>query len=187
MTRSAHCDPVARRSHRALNADNGCFVVWLGATSCHVPRCRPRHDIDEGGATVLDISSFSRAECGRVLARSTGQCEPCLGGHGLIPGGNCMRTGRCPFRSQFAEGQRPFRRARYECSAMCRVPFVGRRSNKKEVCTKYTLWASDWGVLGSDRVGFRMFPGESSVCRVGNAVRVPPRAQHSPSSEGFLL
>lgn len=37
--------------------------------------------------------------------------------------------------------------------------------------------------FGSGRAGFPMFPGESSVCGRGNAVRVPPRAQHSPSSE----
>jgi hypothetical protein len=58
---------------------------------------------------------------------------------------------------------------------------------QKNVWTMSTLWASDRVVHRSDRAGFRMFPGESSVCKGWNAVRVPPRAQHSPSSEGFLL
>jgi hypothetical protein len=55
------------------------------------------------------------------------------------------------------------------------------------VCTLCTLLPSDWVVEGSDRVGFRMFSREFSVCKGWNAVRVPPRAQQFPSSEGFLL
>ena len=55
------------------------------------------------------------------------------------------------------------------------------------VCTMCTLWASDWAVWVSDRAGFRMFPGLPNVCKGWNAVRVPPRAQHIPSSEGVLL
>ena len=50
-----------------------------------------------------------------------------------------------------------------------------------------TLWASDWVVLGSDRAGLRMFSRVPSVCKGWDPVRVPPRAQHDPSSEGFLL
>jgi hypothetical protein len=50
-----------------------------------------------------------------------------------------------------------------------------------------TLLASDWAVHGLDRAGFRMFSGIPSVCRGGNAVRVPPRAQQIPSSEAILL
>jgi hypothetical protein len=50
-----------------------------------------------------------------------------------------------------------------------------------------TLWASDRAVHRSDRAGFRMFPRVPSVCKGWNAVRVPPRAQHDPSSEGFCF
>jgi hypothetical protein len=58
---------------------------------------------------------------------------------------------------------------------------------RKRVCTLCTPWASDWVVPGSDRAGFRMFSGLPSVFKAWNTVRVPPRAQHDPSSEGFLL
>jgi hypothetical protein len=58
---------------------------------------------------------------------------------------------------------------------------------KKRVWTMSTLLASDWAVHRSDRAGFRMFPRESSVRKGWNAVRVPPRARHNPSPEGFLL
>jgi hypothetical protein len=37
-----------------------------------------------------------------------------------------------------------------------------------------------------DWTGLAMFPRESRVCRGWKAVRVPPRAQHSPSSEGVF-
>ncbi len=53
------------------------------------------------------------------------------------------------------------------------------RADNFGVCTLSTLWASDRAVLESDRAGFRMFPGEPSVCGGGNAVRVPPRARVS--------
>ena len=61
-------------------------------------------------------------------------------------------------------------------------------SGKKEVWTLLsTLLASDWAVYRPDWLGLPMFPRESSVYMGWNAVRVPPRAQHFPSSEGFLL
>lgn len=50
-----------------------------------------------------------------------------------------------------------------------------------------TLFVSDCLVEHSDYFGFRMFSRVPSVYKAGNAVRVPPRAQHTPSSEGFLL
>jgi hypothetical protein len=42
-------------------------------------------------------------------------------------------------------------------------------------------------VLVPDWAGLAMFSGEWQVFRGWNLVRVPPRAQHSPSSQGFLL
>jgi hypothetical protein len=54
---------------------------------------------------------------------------------------------------------------------------------KREVCTKYTLRASDWVVLVPDWPGFLMFPREPCVCGGRNAVRVPPRAQCFRRSE----
>jgi hypothetical protein len=65
------------------------------------------------------------------------------------------------------------------------VPFPPRcQWQKRGVCTMCTPQASDWAVHRSDWVGLRMFSGVPSVCKVWNAVRVPPRAQHDPSSEG---
>jgi hypothetical protein len=58
---------------------------------------------------------------------------------------------------------------------------------KKEVWTLSTLFASDWAGHRPDWLGFRMFSGLPSICRGRNAVRVPPRTQHIPSSERFLL
>jgi hypothetical protein len=59
--------------------------------------------------------------------------------------------------------------------------FLGRRRPANSgAWTLSTLWASDWAGLRSDRAGFRMFPREPSVCRVWNAVRVPPRARVFP-------
>jgi len=50
-----------------------------------------------------------------------------------------------------------------------------------------TPFASDPDVQAMDCFGFRMLLGVPSVCKAWNAVRVPPRAHHIPSSEGFLL
>ena len=50
-----------------------------------------------------------------------------------------------------------------------------------------TLLVSDRVLLPSDYFGFRMFSRVPSVCKGWNTVRVPPRARHIPSSEGFLL
>ena len=49
-----------------------------------------------------------------------------------------------------------------------------------------TLSASDWPVQPPDWPGFRMFPPLPSIHKAKNRVRVPPRARHNPSSEGFL-
>ena len=59
--------------------------------------------------------------------------------------------------------------------------------DKKGVCTLCTLWASDWGVLGADRVGLGMFPGLPSVYKGRNPVRVPPRARITPRQRGFCF
>ncbi len=49
-----------------------------------------------------------------------------------------------------------------------------------------TLLASDWVVLVPDWLGFGMFSGVPYVCRGWKAVRVPPRAQQIPPSEGIF-
>ena len=58
-----------------------------------------------------------------------------------------------------------------------------RKANKR-VWTLSTLCLSDWGVHRSDRAGFGMIPGNPSVPKAWNHLRVPPRARHTPSSEG---
>ncbi len=63
---------------------------------------------------------------------------------------------------------------------------TGKKLGKKEVWTMSTLLASDRVVYRSDWAGFGMFSGVPSVCRGWNAVRVPPRAQQIPSSEGIF-
>ena len=50
-----------------------------------------------------------------------------------------------------------------------------------------TPWASDRVVLATDWAGLAMFPGEFSVCKGWNPVRVPPRAQCFRSSAAFLV
>ena len=47
-----------------------------------------------------------------------------------------------------------------------------------------TLSASDWPVQPPDWPGFRMFPRDPGNSKARNRVRVPPRAQQTPSSEG---
>ena len=59
-----------------------------------------------------------------------------------------------------------------------------RRQGQKEVWTMSTLSASDWPVQPPDWPGFRMFPPLPSNDEAWNPVRVPPRARHTPSSEG---
>jgi hypothetical protein len=50
-----------------------------------------------------------------------------------------------------------------------------------------TLFVSYWAKQPSDWLGFRMFSRVPGVCKGWNVVRVPPRAQCFPSSEGLLL
>jgi hypothetical protein len=50
-----------------------------------------------------------------------------------------------------------------------------------------TLFASDRVGQPPDCPGLRMFPPLPIVSGPQNRVRVPPRAQYDPSSEGFLL
>lgn len=50
-----------------------------------------------------------------------------------------------------------------------------------------TPGASDSVVLAADRFGLGMFTREWRIFKGWHPVRVPPRAQHDPSSEGFLL
>ncbi len=49
-----------------------------------------------------------------------------------------------------------------------------------------TLLPSDWAVHRPDWLVLPMFSRVPGVSKAGNAVRVPPRAQHSPSSEGVF-
>jgi hypothetical protein len=49
-----------------------------------------------------------------------------------------------------------------------------------------TLSASDWPVQPPDWPAFRMFPLDPSNDKAKNHVRVPPRARHTPSSEGVF-
>jgi hypothetical protein len=65
--------------------------------------------------------------------------------------------------------------------------FWGRGLDQKRVCTMCTLWALDRVVLVADWAGLRRFSGEWRKFKGWNPVRVPPRAQHDPSSEGSLL
>ena len=52
--------------------------------------------------------------------------------------------------------------------------------------TVSTLLLSDWVVYRSDWAVLGTFSGVPCVSAAWNAVRVPPRAQHSPSSEGVF-
>ena len=49
-----------------------------------------------------------------------------------------------------------------------------------------TLLRADRTVKPAECPGFGMFLQVPSVCQGGNAVRVPPRAQQIPSSEGIF-
>lgn len=55
------------------------------------------------------------------------------------------------------------------------------------VCTMCTPWTSERVVPVPVWAGLRRFAGEWRIFNCWNPVRVPPRAQHIPSSEGFLL
>lgn len=59
--------------------------------------------------------------------------------------------------------------------------------SKERVWTMSTLIAPDRIVQPPDWPGFRLFPRDPSDSKAWNRVRVPPRARHNPSSEGFLL
>ena len=67
-----------------------------------------------------------------------------------------------------------------------RVLVIGGLSTKKKVWTVSTPSAPDLPVRPSDWTGFRMFPPLPSVSKPRNPVRVPPRARHTPSSEGVF-
>ncbi|MDR6436764.1 hypothetical protein J2790_001885 [Paenarthrobacter nicotinovorans] len=78
----------------------------------------------------------------------------------------------------------------------CRVVHCGSRSSassarqhswaKIRVWTMSTLSTPDCLVHPSDCPGFRMFPPLPSNAKARNPVRVPPRARHTPSSEGVF-
>ncbi|MEQ4567232.1 DNA-processing protein DprA [Paenarthrobacter sp. CAP02] len=82
---------------------------------------------------------------------------------------------------------RVFAGAAYEGSEAS-GPVVGcSKAAKKEVWTMCTPSTPDCAVQPPDCPGFRMFPRLPSNGKGGNPVRVPPRARHTPSSEGVLL
>ncbi len=56
----------------------------------------------------------------------------------------------------------------------------------REVWTMSALSSSDCLVQPPDWPGFRMFPPLPSDSKAWNPVRVPPRARHTPSSEGVF-
>ncbi|MET4538622.1 hypothetical protein ABIE37_000377 [Arthrobacter bambusae] len=156
-----------------------------GGRSCHDARCRLRHVIDEGGAsTVSSDSSFWRVECHRVLSCSTDRRGSGLGGRGLILTGGFTRTKWYRPAGKLRRRQRRFPGAGYECAGTRQV--FGVRPNKKEVWTMSTLSTSDRLVQPPDWPGFLTFPPLPSATKAWNPVRVPPRARHTPSSEGVF-
>ncbi len=60
------------------------------------------------------------------------------------------------------------------------------KTGKKKVWTMFTLSTPDCPVHPPNWPGFRMFPPLPSVHKARNPVRVPPRARHTPSSEGVF-
>jgi hypothetical protein len=107
--------------------------------------------------------SLGASSVGGCITQDVGRCEPVSG-----PTVACTKTNRVP-----SAGERGWH---WELPG---TAYFG-------VCTLCTLRASARAVLGSDRAGFRVFPREPSVYKGWSPVRVPPWAQHDPSSEGFL-
>ena len=99
-------------------------------------------------------------------------------------------NGRDPFFRQVSPGGRcgTSQLTRPGISGRPRRPSLGDPfSGKSRVWTLSTLSSSYWSIQAPDGPVFRMFARTPSVFKAWNAVRVPPRAQHLPSSEGFLL
>jgi hypothetical protein len=63
----------------------------------------------------------------------------------------------------------------------------GSSKAKKGVCTMCTPCPSDRGAQRPDWLVLGMFSRVLSVFKAGKVVRVPPRARHIPSSEGFCF
>lgn len=59
-------------------------------------------------------------------------------------------------------------------------------ATRTRVWTLFTLSTSNCLVHGPDCPGFRMFPRLPSNNKPWNHLRVPPRARHTPSSEGVF-
>ena len=174
---------------RATNpkVDKGRSVVGFARRSCHDVWCRPRHVIDEGGAaTVLDIHRsggeglvgfglFDRPLGSRALEVGVSSWPGVSQGLRGASSGQSAEPAAVDFQAldMSAQGEH-------------RVSVIGARSSKKEVWTMSTLLASDWPLQPPDWPGFRMFSPLPSVCKAWNPVRVPPRARHTPSSEGVF-
>lgn len=171
---------------RTSNADIRRFVVGPSGRSRHDARCRLRHGNDEGGAaTMLDMNG------------SGGQKMVGFGRYDRPPGSRALgvvaswpgvlkglRGAIDP--AIYVGGSSRFQGAGYECGRTRRDLVFRVRSAQKEVWTLSTLSTSDWPGQRSDCPGFRMFPPLPSVSKARNPVRVPPRARHSPSSEGVF-
>jgi hypothetical protein len=136
---------------------------------------------------VSSYSSSWRVELRRVFSCSTDRLESCHGRRGLNPTGGFTRSKKYLPTGELQRRQRRFPGAGYAFAGMRQVPIFGARSTKKEVWTMSTLSTSNWLVQPPDCPGFRMSPPLPSVPKPRNRLRVPPRARHTPSSEGFLL
>jgi hypothetical protein len=135
---------------------------------------------------VSSYSSSWRVELRRVFSCSTDRLESCHGRRGLNPTGGFTRSKKYLPTGELQRRQRRFPGAGYAFAGMRQVPIFGARSTKKEVWTMSTLSTSNWLVQPPDCPGFRMSPPLPSVPKPRNRLRVPPRARHTPSSEGVF-
>lgn len=165
-----------------------CSVVGSVGRSCHDARGLLRHVNKEGGAAVvLDVSSFCRVGCGRILVRSTDGCESCPRGRRLIPAGGSKRAKRLSLsrRSPVCGGS-PFAGAAPTVQSSLGPLFVGgdRAKKKCEQCPHFPPRTGRYcRRTGPDSACFRHFP---VFPRPGIALRVPPRAQCFRRSGAYL-
>ena len=135
---------------------------------------------------MSSYSSFWRVKCRRVLSCHNGRRKSGLKGRCLILTGG-SRALRATVQQAICRGGGTDSLAQaLSAQRRGKSPFFGALRAKKKVWTLSTLLASDWAVLPPNRLGFRMFPPLPSISKAWNPVRVPPRAQHTPSSEGVF-
>ncbi len=104
--------------------------------------------------------------------------------------GGFARTERCHSAGNLQRRQCRFPGPGHECAGTRQVPPVIRCSieQKGSVESVHTFTSDCPPSLTPNWPGLRMFPPLPSVTKTWNPVRVPPRARHTPSSEGgFLL